>query len=107
MNEVAVAPRDLEIVLGMVPALWRSVHVGLAESLTVLQMYKMTVVVAEVDTAPSDLEMVLSVASACRGTGQGTVLHGWENMRAIDLGDPEVFQSALVHSAAVHVNRFC
>ena len=49
--EVAVAPHNLEIVLGMVPASWKTVHVGLAEALTVLQSHEMTGDVAEVVAA--------------------------------------------------------
>ena len=61
------APSNLEIVLGMVPALWGTVHVGLAESLTEIRAYEMTVAVAEV---ASNLEVVLSVAEVW-GTGLG------------------------------------
>ena len=50
VDELA-ALSNLEIVLGMVPALWGTVHVGLAEALTVLQTYEMTGVVAEVVAA--------------------------------------------------------
>ena len=50
-------------------------HVGLAESLTVLQSHEMTVVVVEADTVPSDLEVVLSVVPACLGLFE--VLHSY------------------------------
>ena len=62
------APSNLEIVLGMVPALWGTVHVGLAEALTVLQRHEITVVVAEVDAALRNLETVLGMVPALRGT---------------------------------------
>ena len=37
---------------------------GLAEALTVLQTYKMTVVVTQVDAVPSDLEIVMGMEPA-------------------------------------------
>ena len=77
---VAVASHNIEIVLGMEPASWGTVHVGLAESLTVLQMYKMRVVVAEVDAVHSNLEVVLRVVPSCWETvhvGSFEVLHSY------------------------------